>query len=93
MTGPSPGARGPATHDLKTWPEYFAAAESGEKPFEVRLADRDFVVGDVLCLLEWDPRAERYTGGMIHRRVTYILRGPAFGISDGFVVMGLAYIS
>ena len=42
-------------HVLKTWPEPFAAMESGAKVHEVRVDDRGFMVGDLLCLQEWEP--------------------------------------
>lgn len=76
-------------HELKTWPVYFGAVMSGTKTFEVRKADRDFMLGDALCLKEWDPETKRFTGHAIWREVTYILRGGQFGIESGFVVLGL----
>ena len=30
-------------HELKTWIEYFELVMSGEKPFELRKNDRDFL--------------------------------------------------
>lgn len=91
------------THELKTWPSYFAAVRDGSKTFEVRRNDRDFAVGDVLRLREWDPTKETsrfmlsggfergdYTGLTHEMRVTYVLRGGEFGIEAGFCVMGLA---
>lgn len=42
-------------HTLKTLPEFFDASKRGVKPFEVRKNDRDFQVGDVLELVEFDP--------------------------------------
>jgi hypothetical protein len=44
--------------DLKTWPEYFAAIESGSKTFEVRKNDRNYKPGIALCLREWVPDKE-----------------------------------
>ncbi len=44
-------------HELKTWPEFFAATRRGHKKFELRRGDRPegFQVGDELLLKEWDP--------------------------------------
>lgn len=84
-----------AVHDLKVWPDYFAAIDTGEKPFEVRKADRGFAVGDTLRLREYEPGPDKYTGREIERRVSYVVSGDdvmgfAFGVRPGFVVMGLA---
>ena len=45
-------------HELKTWPQYFAAVRSGKKRFEIRRNDREFAVGDVLVLREFDPEQD-----------------------------------
>ena len=42
------------THELKTYPKYFQETIEGNKPFEIRKNDRNFQVGDVLILKEWD---------------------------------------
>lgn len=81
-------------HDLKVWPDYFAAIDAGEKPFEVRRNDRGFAVGDTLRLREYEPGPDEYTGREVKRRVSYLISGDdamgyAFGIRPGFVVMGL----
>lgn len=68
--------RGPMVHELKTWPKYFEAVLGGEKTFEVRTFDRDFRVGDVLMLREYDYGAG-YSGRFLARRVTYIFDGRA----------------
>lgn len=78
------------THALKTWPFFFAAVVSGEKPFEVRRDDREFQVGESLRLEEWDPKDQQYTGRFVERRITYKISGPAFGIEAGHCVLGLA---
>lgn len=77
-------------HELKTWPRYFAAVAAGRKPFEIRKADRPFRVGDQLDLREWCPEREKYSGRRLLRRVTYILRGGAMGVGEGYCVLGLA---
>lgn len=78
-------------HKLKTWPHYFEAVVSGEKTFEVRKDDREFKVGDVLELNEWDPKDQKFTGRLVERVVTYKLRAnERFGVMEGFCVLGLA---
>lgn len=46
---------GAATHFLKSWPASFEQVAGGKKPFELRLDDRGFAVGDAVVLCEWDP--------------------------------------
>lgn len=78
-------------HNLKTWPEPFAAIADGRKTFEFRDNDRGFEAGDVLVLAEWNPNKEDgYTGYQIAKFVSYILRGPAFGLPEGKVIMSLS---
>jgi len=80
-------------HELKTIAPYFEDIRAGRKTFEVRRNDRNFKVGDVLVLQHYDPC---FTGEVIRRRVTYVLRGTSrlasdyFGIEEGFVVLTLA---
>jgi len=82
-------------HELKTWPQFFQAISTGRKTFEVRKNDRGFNAGDVLRLREWDPACShmsprhQYTGNEMRMKVTYVLTGEAFGIKDGFCVMGI----
>lgn len=79
----------PATHDLKTWPEYFGAIERGEKRFELRKNDRNFQAGDLLRLREWNPSEEKYTGREMTVTVTYLVQGK-FGIPADLCVMSIA---
>ncbi len=76
-------------HELKCWPEYFTAIQNGDKTFEIRKNDRDFKVGDVLHLREWDPKLEEYTGIWHDRRIVYMTDFPA-GLRDGYVALGIA---
>jgi len=75
--------------ELKIWPEYFRMILFGEKSFEVRKNDHDFKVGDVLCLKEWDPVTEAYSGRETEQEVTYILPGGQFGIEPDFCIMSI----
>jgi ribosomal protein S17 len=58
----------------KVWPEYFEAILKGEKTFELRLADFKCQKGDILVLREWDPKKKDYTGRVIKKKITYVLR-------------------
>ena len=79
------------THNLKTHPEYFNEVMLGHKPFELRKNDRDFSLGDVLCLEEWDPMDKDCTGREFYVKVSYIFRGGKFGLDPDMVIMGLEY--
>jgi len=76
-------------HTLKSWPEYFMATDNGSKTFEVRRNDRDFAVGDVLELREYNPKTFCYTGRVIYRQITFVLPGGGWGIAEGVVVLGV----
>ena len=78
------------THDLKTWPACFAAVKSGNKPFDVRLNEENFQVGDILMLREFDPDTEQYTGRTITRWVSYVLEGGNFGVESDWCVLGFS---
>lgn len=82
----------PKRHHLKTWPEYFKAILRGKKKFEVRKDDRNFKVGDLLYLEEWEPKIGRYTDRDFVVKVTYKLKGGSFGIEKGYCVLGIAEV-
>ena len=60
--------------EKKTWPEYFEKVLSGEKKFDLRLADWECQAGDILVLKEWSPKAKNYTGRQIEKEVGYVLK-------------------
>ncbi|CAH3801273.1 hypothetical protein AI2799V1_2772 [Enterobacter cloacae] len=64
--------REPVTHNLKIWPEYFAAVRDGLKRAELRWNDREYQAGDILDLCEWDPNEEAFTGDFISVTVTHV---------------------
>lgn len=83
-------ALSPVRHRLKTWPDYFQAVLTGRKQFELRRDDRGFEPGDLLELVEFDPKRGRETGAApILAQAGYILRGPCFGLESGFCIIQL----
>lgn len=71
-------------HELKILPEFFEAVTSGRKQFEIRKNDRDFKIGDILHLREWN--GENYTGDSYKAEITYITH---YAQKDGYVVLGI----
>ena len=82
--------RAPKDVDLKCWQPYYGMSERGEKPFELRVNDRDYQVGDILHLQEFDPLSQSYTGKVLHRRVLSVVEHST--LTPGAVCMGLAEI-
>jgi len=81
-------------HHLKTWPNPFTAMWKGDKTYEIRKNDRDFGVGDLLVLQEYDPRdGSHYRGQFTKRailaRVSYLTEGGKWGLPEGLCVMAL----
>jgi hypothetical protein len=58
----------------KVWPKYFEEIISGQKKFELRLADFEINKGDTLVLEEWDNNKKEYTGRKVEVVATYILK-------------------
>lgn len=52
-----------SVHELKAWPDFFAAVADGRKTFEVRKNDRGFKVGDTLTLREFRPCSRCHGSG------------------------------
>lgn len=77
------------THKLKTWLEPFQAIVEGLKTHEVRRNDRDFKVGDILDLHEWNPETEKFTGRSMRRQITYMSKGPDWGIPEWMAVLSI----
>lgn len=74
------GERPTQWHNLKTWLPYYDAVANRyphlRKNAEVRVDDRLFSLGDLLCLREYDTSrgAGVHTGRFVVRRVTHLLR-------------------
>jgi hypothetical protein len=77
-------------HELKTWPEPFAAVLAGLKRHEVRKNDRNFKAGDSLLLREYDPATKEYTGRRACVFVDYVSYGGKFGLPKSLCVMSIS---
>lgn len=80
-------------HNLKTWPEFFEAIWRRQKLFELRQNDRDYQVGDLLSLQEYEfGHLKSYTGRVVKARIDYVLRdteGSQFGLVPGYCIMSI----
>lgn len=93
-TGPSESG---CSHELKTDPAVFAAVLDGRKTWEIRKDDRGFEAGDRLTLRETKYTGAEmqagaplvYTGRAVETEVPYLLRGPVYGLADGWVIMSI----
>lgn len=59
-------------HDLKSWVGLFEPISDGSKTHDLRVLDRDYQVGDICLLREWEPIERKYTGRSCYVQVTYI---------------------
>ena len=78
-------------HELKIYPKYLDDVLSGIKTFEVRKNDRRFLVGDTLVLKEWDNI--KYSGREVRATVVYMLDDKFFGLTPGYVVLGIKLVN
>ena len=73
-------------HTVKIKPKYYEAVLSGEKNFELRKNDRNYQVGDLIRLKEYN---EDFTGRDLVLKIKYILKDcPEYGLMDGFCIIG-----
>lgn len=90
-----------AMHELKTDPGVFDAVADGRKNFEIRRDDRNFQEGDELLLRRTRDSGSAmangaplvYTGEELRCRVTYVLRGPIYGLRDGWAILSIAGVN
>jgi len=60
--------------EKKTWPELFQKILDGTKTFDMRIADFECKEGDILVLKEWDPKTKAYTGRILEKQITFVLK-------------------
>jgi len=53
----------------KCWPELFQRILEGNKKADIRLADFDLKLGDILVLEEYNPQTKQYTGRTLKKEV------------------------
>jgi hypothetical protein len=59
-------------HTVKSWTSFFQAIKAGDKKHDLRKDDRNFQLGDVLILQEYDPFKGEYSGEECRVKITYI---------------------
>lgn len=75
-------------HAVKQLTVHFNDVISGKKTFEVRLNDRDYRVGDLVALNEYDPENNKYTGRSCLVYIDYILDDKLYCL-PGYIVMSI----
>lgn len=87
-----------AHHDVKSWPEQFARIRTGQ-PFDIRVNDRHYKIGDTVTFNEFDDRLGKRTGEKETRTVTHMVEGiagampPLQGVTRGYAILGFAPIT
>lgn len=56
----------------KMWPESYEKILSGEKTYDIRLADWNIEPGNTLVFQEWNPKTKEYTGRELHKKVGHV---------------------
>ncbi len=80
------------SHTLKVHPQHFKylnyELDILRKNFKVRIDDRDYDIGDMLILEEYDPQKCEYTGRKVVRQITDILRDNPY-VPAGYCILSL----
>lgn len=79
-------------HELKAWSEPYDAVHRGDKPYEIRINDRDYAVGDLLHLREFNPDERRYLSRSLLASVTYMTKGGDWGLAENLCVLGIVVL-
>ena len=54
------------------WPESYELVRSGQKTYDLRLADWHVAAGDTIIFREWNPETKEYTGRSMEKKVGYV---------------------
>ena len=77
------------THKLKCWPEIFEAFVECKKTFDIRFNDRDYQVGDIIKMREWNPDNKEHSGRGLDFKIVYITRGLFDQLKANMIVIQL----
>lgn len=84
-------------HALKSNMERFEPVWDELKQFEVRLNDRDYAIGDILLMCEYDSILDSFSRRFVMSEVVSIYDGKdqsfPSGLEDGYIVLGTRYLT
>lgn len=81
-----PSEKEKKVHDIKIGKEFFEDVKNNVKTFELRKNDRNYKVGEILELHEYEAGEE--TGRTCRKLITYMLK-EFTGLQDGYCILGL----
>lgn len=74
-------------HELKINQDYAIANDRGEKPWEIRKNDRNFIKGDTITFKVIDCNGVQV--GQYDSEITYIFYGGEYGLDEGYCIFTL----
>lgn len=77
------------THHLKTWPHPFQDIWDRRKPYEVRVFDRNYKVGDMVRLFEYNPDGKTFSGRYCRGEITHVTKPGSWGLPKDIGVFAL----
>ena len=81
-------------HVLKCHPLPFLEIAVGNKTHEVLMEkDRHFMVHDLILLREWDQSTTLYSSEIIFMEISYITRGPQWGVPEKMAILSVKPIN
>lgn len=81
-----------AVHEVRSWTHLFQEMKAGRKTHDLRKNDRNYQVGDVLMLNEYDNVTGRYTGQKLAMHITYITGRAAVPCAVSSAVLDNDYV-
>ncbi|QXO10366.1 hypothetical protein [Proteus phage vB_PmiM_ZX7] len=59
-------------HEIKIYPLYFSQVCYGLKKAELRINDRNYQIGELVCMKEYNPDTKSYTGNFVTIEITMV---------------------